>query len=469
MVNLLKLNLKTQPPVFITAIPCHNPIHFHRQFLNDVMKPMNRPFAIDFEWLDRPSVEGVERYTFASLTVSIADQILTEVEDLNSRTVRASMRGSAYDLAVWLLQNWWRLVAEPERNTLDWKMSHCMGTIGQGFLWPDACFLSDGLALTVQAHPTPRSSKQMVRYLNEIHAQFPVDAFTNEVFAFVDAVIGRLQETGFPSTSLHDLRQDIMQEFTYPEMKRWRTVEALLGYDPDFAPEELVQEMIANSDMYGSAAIDELIAFTGQEIRPLMQWLAKDASVAATSVIVPDTDILRKQTGQIDPSLLPWQRAEAAASIVKQHWSIARAPITTCQLIDLFSMKSDAFTVADTKAPISIGFRNGHVDHIDAAFGSPFEANRRFALLRVVADHLYSPGFDRVLPVTTARTARQKYQRAFAQSFLCPAEQLIGFIDRDLSDEKIEDAASYFNVSPLLVESTLVNKGVLRRAEVADL
>ncbi|TNJ38962.1 hypothetical protein FGF66_06785 [Chlorobaculum thiosulfatiphilum] len=430
---------------------------------------MDRPFAIDFEWLDRPSAEGVERYSFASLTVSVADQILTELEDLNSRTVRASMRGSAYDLAVWLLQNWWRLVAEPERNTLDWKMSHCMGTIGMGFLWPDACFLSDGLELTVQAQPTPRSSKQMVRYLNEIHAQFPVDAFANEVLAFADAVIGRLQETGFSSTPLQELRQDIMQELTDPDMKRWRTVEALLGYDPDCAPEALVEEMIAKSDIYGSAAIDELIAFGGQEIRPIMNWLTKDASDATTSVIVPEADILRKQTSQIDPSLLPWQRAEKAASIVKRYWSIAQAPISTRQLTDLFSMKIDALTEGDMKAPMSIGFRNSHTDHIDAALASPFEANRRFALLRVVADHLYSPDMDRLLPVTTARTARQKYQRAFAQAFLCPAEQLIGFIDGDLSDEKIDKAADYFNVSPRLVESTLFNKGVLKRADFADL
>jgi hypothetical protein len=430
---------------------------------------MDRPFAIDFEWLDRPSAEGVERYTFASLIVSVADQILTELEDLNSRTVRASMRGSAYDLAVWLLQNWWRLVAEPERNTLDWKISHCMGAIGQGFLWPDACFLSDGSELTVQAHPTPRSSKQMVRYLNEIHAQIPVDAFTNEVFAFADAVIGRLQEVGFSSTPLHLLREELTQELTDSDMKRWRTLEALLGYDPDFAPKELVQEMIARSDMYGNAAIDELLAFSGQEIKGLMNWLTKDASDAATSVIVPDTDILREQISRVDPSLLPWQRAEKAASIVKKHWSIAQAPISSRQLTDLFSMRNDAFSESDTKSPISIGFRNGHADHIDAALASPFEANRRFALLRVVADQLYSPEMDRLLPVTTAKTARQKYQRAFAQAFLCPAEQLIGFIDGDLSDEKIDEAAMYFNVSPRLVEATLVNKGVLKRAEIVNL
>lgn len=164
-----------------------------------------------------------------------------------------------------------------------------------------------------------------------------------------------------------------------------------------------------------------------------------------------------------------WFSLAVVALSLEQARQIVQAPISTRKLTDLFSMRNDAFSESDTKSPISIGFRNGHADHIDAALASPFEANRRFALLRVVADHLYSPDMDRLLPVTTAKAARQKYQRAFAQAFLCPAEQLIGFIDGDLSDEKIDEAAVYFNVSPRLVEATLVNKGVLKRAEFADL
>jgi Zn-dependent peptidase ImmA (M78 family) len=82
----------------------------------------------------------------------------------------------------------------------------------------------------------------------------------------------------------------------------------------------------------------------------------------------------------------------------------------------------------------------------------------------LVADHLYAPGEDRILPATDAKTARQKFRRSFAQEFLCPFDDLRAYIDdRPLSDEIIEEAADYFQVSPLLTKTTLVNRGLLSR------
>jgi hypothetical protein len=115
---------------------------------------------------------------------------------------------------------------------------------------------------------------------------------------------------------------------------------------------------------------------------------------------------------------------------------------------------------------MSIAFRHGESDQLQATLTSPHEANRRFSLLRIVADHLYAPASDHLLPVTKARTARQKFQRAFSQEFLCPSQELIEFMGNEFSDDRLDDAAVYFNVSPLLVKSTLVNKGVLNRQEI---
>jgi len=42
----------------------------------------------------------------------------------------------------------------------------------------------------------------------------------------------------------------------------------------------------------------------------------------------------------------------------------------------------------------------------------------------LVGDHLYAHAADRVLPATDAGTARQKFQRAFAQALLCPFDTL---------------------------------------------
>ncbi|MDD3449040.1 MAG: hypothetical protein PHF72_08440, partial [Gammaproteobacteria bacterium] len=90
-------------------------------------------------------------------------------------------------------------------------------------------------------------------------------------------------------------------------------------------------------------------------------------------------------------------------------------------------------------------------------------------LARLVADHIYRSAGDRLLPATDARTARQKFQRAFAQEFLCPFTALSDFLgSTEPTDDRIEEAADLFNVSPLLVKTTLVNRGVLGREVLPD-
>ena len=66
------------------------------------------------------------------------------------------------------------------------------------------------------------------------------------------------------------------------------------------------------------------------------------------------------------------------------------------------------------------------------------------------------------------KTARQKFQRAFAQEFLCPAKALKEFVGNDFGEDNLANAAHHFNVSTRLVETTLVNKGYLNRSSLFD-
>lgn len=428
---------------------------------------MDRSFAIDFEWLQRYSADVIDRYTLADLRISVGNKIATELQDISVKTVRPTMRGSAYDMAVWLLQNWWRLIYEPERDTLDWRMSHCLGAIGKGFLWPDIRFISDGAEMTICSRASDPSSTHPVRYLNNIYETTSLDGFGSTVLGFADAVIERVRETGTENSLLHNLREDIRAEESDPEYRHWRQIEALLGYDPDEASDEAINEVISESLKYGSDSINEVIAFSGKDAGSIFEWMTAARS-AGSPLTVPDTENLRRKTASINPSLLPWERAEEAARIARAQWSLSEKPISNEQLKDLFSLKNSLLSDYNAKGQLSVAFRNGDIEHLEATLTSPHEASRRFSLLRVVADHLYSPGTDHILPVTKAKTARQKFQRTFAQEFLCPSRELSAFMGKDYSDDRLEEAASYFNVSSLLVKSTLVNKGLLNRDEIID-
>ena len=94
---------------------------------------------------------------------------------------------------------------------------------------------------------------------------------------------------------------------------------------------------------------------------------------------------------------------------------------------------------------------------------------KRFELARLVGDHLYSRDEEWLLPATGAKTDRQKVQRAFAQHFLCPIDDLKAFLNTEIPNtEQMEAAAREFGVSPLLIRNTLVNHGVIDRLVSMD-
>ena len=432
---------------------------------------MNKLFGIEFNWLDRQVPEPVDRMTFAEITITVAGVTITKLEDIQSRTIRPSMRCSAYALAVWLLTNWWRLVREPERKSLSWEMSHRLGAIGEGFLWPNLTFSSDGSAMLVTMFSTPQECRQMVRYLNEICDFISVDEFERTVLDFADAVIDRLNVMGYRSSTLHDLRKDLADELCQTDLKQWRDIEALLGFDTDEAPDKLVTDLLAQRELFGPGAVDEILAQYSESPLQMLTYLDKEVRPLAVPMIVPDLDSIRRETGKIEPAYLPWQSAATAVRIAKKQWQLHDEAVSNKLLTDLFSLPSNAFTPASMpkeKSLITVGFRNDVPERIDACINTPFETNRRFALLRLVADRLFASNSDRFLPVTSMKTARQKFQRAFAQEFLCPAEALKEFVGNDFGEDNLAYAAHHFNVSTRLVETTLVNKGYLDRSTLFD-
>ena len=81
-----------------------------------------------------------------------------------------------------------------------------------------------------------------------------------------------------------------------------------------------------------------------------------------------------------------------------------------------------------------------------------------------MGDFLATSDAERLLPATATKTARQKFQRAFAQQLLCPVDDLKAFLDTDYPNEdQIEETATEFDVSPLRIKTTLVNQGLVDR------
>src|SRR3972149_3728314 len=115
---------------------------------------MNGQFHLNFDPLFREYGSAVERATLADLAITVDDVVVTRLEDILARSVRHGARLSTFRLACWFAASWWRLRWEPERATLSWKMSHQLGAVGGGYVWPDLSFASDGSTVLVRSRPT---------------------------------------------------------------------------------------------------------------------------------------------------------------------------------------------------------------------------------------------------------------------------------------------------------------------------
>lgn len=422
-------------------------------------------------WLESPSTSLIEKYCLASLSITAGNQSVCELEDLITKTVRSDIRVSAYDLAVWLISNWWRLRWEPDRKTTDCKMCHHVGAAGGGFAWPSLAFVSDGDFVLVRNEPTDPSPVAPVRYLRDVSLHVPAQAFEAAVDALVETVLGRLADLRSADSELAILVRELRAERSDPDLSGYRRMEALLGFDHDDAPGGMISELQDGMAEWGEAAVEEMVAASRTSAAGLLRELRGDLP-AADSIVLPDlppgpADSLPfRNAGR----QLPWQTARDAARRLRVQWGILAGPIGTTQLADLLRVNKGMIDSGPAHASsLAAGYRDSAGGgRISILLKSKFETGRRFEIARVVGDTLVAPGRDHLLPVTNAKTSRQKFQRTFAQEFLCPWDELREFVgSAEPDDDAIEDAADHFQVSTMLIETTMVNNGLLPRDRLA--
>jgi len=434
---------------------------------------MSKEVSFDFDWLPGEYGDSADRYTAASLSLWVTGVNVTELEDLRAKTVRQGMRASANTLALWLAGNWWRLRWEPERlSVADWRMSHCMAAAGGGHAWPDITYCSDGSEISVKTKLS-HSDDFPVRYLREINAQIKSGDFEKGVDHFIDSVVVRLMECGVHDAELIQLWHEVQQERNDSSLSAYRKMEALLGFDADEAPDALMGQLDGLSRQFGRGSVEEMVAAYGSDAVNEISTLESEGKVCAQSITVPATEKIRvgvQRRCYSTSKLQPWELAGIVARETRSEWGFEPdEPISTqafANAIEVAPSLLEGTNSIASNPSMSVGFRSGtSTESISIILDRKPITSRRFALARVIGDNFYSQEEDNILPATAAKTVRQKFQRAFAQEFLCPFGSLEAVIGEHRQDEDaIEDAAAMFGVSPLLVKMTLVNKGVLDRA-----
>ena len=158
----------------------------------------------------------------------------------------------------------------------------------------------------------------------------------------------------------------------------------------------------------------------------------------------------------------PWEMAEAAATELRSIVGVTRGLLKHTVFEDVFKARWDnlkSFTATARKLPY--GARIGGEKNSRVALQTLKPYDRRFELARQFGDAVWQKDTDFGI-VSRSKSDRQKFQRAFAHSLLCPFEDLQRVIDvNDPTPDAMQKAARRFGVHPSVVRTQLVYKGYL--------
>jgi hypothetical protein len=282
--------------------------------------------------------------------------------------------------------------------------------------------------------------------------------------AFIASVLSRLEAWDGNHTELLDLWQDVQAERSDVDSSNLRQMEACLGFDPDEAPEPLLEQasqLAATMGHHNFNEISPVYGRAGQTQAPGLQHLQQLLESPALSAKLQLFDVTIQNPS---PSRAPWRKAQQLARALRQQLDMSNEPIPTDLLCDLFGLTPHAFesTLPPKGQPIAVAVPSP-TGQIALHLRKRFPSSRRFELARFIGDALVTGSrAESWFLSSDIPTERQKIQRAFAAEFLCPAEGALEQLNGDYSEPALEQVAQRFGVSTEIVENLIANQEMNR-------
>ncbi len=374
--------------------------------------------------LDSGPIE--ERATFGTLQVFADGRCFTEGVAPDTKELLAGPRVSGYHLAEWLAWNWWRLrwEARPsETMGREWRFSHCLSSIGEGYVWPNIEISSDGVKAIVTSTPTIDPAAGLYRYVGA--SAFAVIAATDlgaAIDGFVRSMLDLL-DGAKADTNLHHIWRDLEREQQDADATRLRRLEARLG----------------KGDMRWLRRAEALAADAGRACSPVNR---EDVSCDI------DEDAAHK-------------RGYACAAALRRHLSPANGHEPITDLDELLARLGWAQRPSQTmelerESLLEAALTRSDEGAAVAIIGEAGQARNRFRLARTAFLHHFTGNGTRRL-VTEAHTWEQRASRAFAAEFLAPAAGLSEQLGGRASPMVIDELADHYGVNSQTIRHQIAN------------
>ena len=401
----------------------------------------------------------------AEISLHVGDRVISRIADTEKGTVRDFFRASSTGLAFWLADNWWRLrwetISDSRLPSVDWRLRHELNSASGGALWPPVMIFSVGDRISF----TPSVGKKVIdgpqSYFQFKIGMVAADEYERELDSFFEAVLKHCAMT-VDGKALNILLKQIATERNDPELAGWRRLEACLGFDPDAAPDEVVDALVKLEDVAGEDGVEEAAhAQPGENAAQSLSLVIEATRDSKVEVDLSLADSLKREWN-LPSYATPWEMAEAAAAELRSIIGVTRGLLNHTVFGDIFKARWDdlkSFTATARKLPYGARIGEERKSRVALQTSKPYD--RRFELARQFGDAVWQKDIDFGI-VSRSKSDRQKFQRAFAHSLLCPFEDIQRVIDvNDPTPETMQIAARRFGVHPSVVRNQLVYKGYL--------
>ena len=377
-------------------------------------------------------------------------------------------------LAFWLIDNWWRLRWEPmvsDNAGPDWRLAHTLSDIGGGYIWPRLQIWGEDPYIGLASIGDPVGTNSSVRFTTSTEHPLFVNAeqFEGAVDQFLERAVNAQSND---RDALKAQYSALNCERNDQDFSTWRRLEAMSGYDADSAPDNLIQAFLGNVEKYGLDGVGEAIAAVQGEVA--QEALEASISFAEQSGVICDFREASSAANSVEfrSRAWIWEQAEIAAKEVRNRSGCQKGPLKNGRLAEILNVSKYIFRGRKTSATeLQYGLRLKIKDEERSAIAlrARWPQGQRFELCRSLGDAIWSDS-DSLGPMTSTKTGRQKFQRAFAQSLLCPWEELRCYMNTDEpTEDDVSAAARYFDVSERVVQTVLINKRRIDRPQFDQL
>jgi hypothetical protein len=323
-------------------------------------------------------------------------------------------------------------------------------------LWPDLFIIPDGSDIRLLWRSDRKTTDERpIRFLTHGEARAEPVEVQETLVNFVESVIERLADCGIGPTRLNEEWAGILAADA--EEVAYCRASARLGLDPYSEAVKFEADILrAGEELSSELLPDFLDSISAEQLARGLNWIVTARNELATMSDSPNdtladlrTEVANSVSGIRQPHA-PWELGYTAARAVRQAIGLG--------VTDLFEFGGFVRNTT-VEAPDRSLHALGGINDAVALGRRQLEDSERFTLARALWNLLHSP--DNQFLVTSAHTARQKPERAFAAELLAPAAgvaELIGRRPDEIGVDELESAERHFRVSSLIIQHQVDNQ-----------